>query len=75
MGTRAIGIILSGYHGDGTKGCRRIKAKGGTVFAQDASAEVQGMPLSAQATGCVDYVLPPWEIPNALLKLTKASVK
>ena len=28
MGARAIGIILSGYDGDGTEGCRSIKAKG-----------------------------------------------
>ena len=75
MGTRAIGIILSGYDGDGAEGCRRIRAKGGTVFAQDASAEVQGMPLSAQATGCVDHVLPPRKIPDELKKLVKTSKK
>lgn len=75
MGTRAIGIVLSGYDGDGAEGCRRIRAKGGTVFAQDATAEVQGMPLSAQATGCVDHVLPPWKIPNELQKLVRESLK
>ena len=75
MGTRAIGIVLSGYDGDGAEGCRRIRAKGGTVFAQDASAEIQGMPLSAQATGCVDHVLPPRKIPDELKKLVKASEK
>ena len=37
MGERAIGIILSGYDGDGIEGCRSIKAKGGTTFAQDVS--------------------------------------
>ena len=58
MGARAIGIILSGYDGDGTEGCRQIKAKGGTTFAQDMSAEVDDMPLHAQASGCVDFVLP-----------------
>ena len=58
MGARAIGIILSGYDGDGTEGCKHIKAKGGTTFAQDMSAEVDDMPLHAQASGCVDFVLP-----------------
>ncbi len=58
MGARAIGIILSGYDGDGTEGCKHIKAKGGTTFSQDMSAEADGMPLSAQAAGCVDFVLP-----------------
>ena len=70
MGARAVGIVFSGYDGDGSKGCMRIKAAGGTTFAQDSSAEVRGMPLSAQATGCVDFVLPPNKIPAELDKLT-----
>jgi two-component system CheB/CheR fusion protein len=71
MGARAIGIILSGYDGDGTEGCRSIKAKGGTTFAQDESAEVDDMPLSADASGCVDFVLPPDKITDELQKLAK----
>ena len=69
MGARAIGVVLSGYDGDGSEGCRRIKAGGGITFAQDASAEVSGMPRSAQATGCVDFVLPPEMMPAELNKL------
>ncbi len=71
MGARAIGIVLSGYDGDGTEGCRQIKANGGTTFAQDMSAEVSAMPLSAQASGCVDFVLPPEKIPAALKRLAR----
>jgi CRP/FNR family cyclic AMP-dependent transcriptional regulator len=71
MGARAIGIILSGYGGDGTEGCKHIKANGGTTFAQDMSAEVDGMPLSAQASGCVDFVLPPDKIPHELQRLVR----
>ena len=70
MGERAVGIVFSGYDGDGAEGCKRIKAAGGTTFAQDTSAEVSGMPLSAQATGCVDFVLSPDKIPAELDKLT-----
>lgn len=69
MGSRAVGIVFSGYDGDGSEGCKRIKAVGGTTFAQDISAEVSGMPISAQATGCVDFVLPPEKIPAELNKL------
>jgi len=72
MGARAIGIILSGYDGDGTEGCLHIKAKGGKTFAQDTSAEVDSMPLSAQATGCVDFVLPLSKIPAKLKRLAAA---
>ncbi|REG83455.1 chemotaxis protein CheB [Algoriphagus antarcticus] len=69
MGVRAVGIILSGYDGDGTAGCKHIKANGGKTFAQDSSAEVGNMPLSAQAAGCVDFVLPLDKIPDTLKSL------
>jgi two-component system CheB/CheR fusion protein len=74
MGTRAIGIILSGYDGDGAEGCRQIKAKGGTTFAQDASAEVDGMPLSAQHSGRVDFVLRPDKIADKLRRIAGARI-
>ncbi len=72
MSARAVGIILSGYDGDGTVGCKHIKANGGATFAQDVSAEVKHMPLSAQAAGCVDFVLPLDKIPDTLKKLSTA---
>jgi two-component system CheB/CheR fusion protein len=70
-GAQAVGIVLSGYDGDGTEGCRHIKAKGGTTFAQDMSAEVNLMPLSAQASGHVDFVLPPDKISAELQRLAR----
>ena len=72
MGDRAIGIVLSGYDGDGTEGCKQIKAKGGKTFAQDMSAEVDFMPLSAQDSGNVDFVIPLGEIPAKLKSLAAA---
>jgi two-component system CheB/CheR fusion protein len=72
MGERAVGIILSGYDGDGSEGCKHIKANGGKIFAQDLSAEVNHMPLSAQAAGCVDFVLPLNKIPAKLKTLAAA---
>ena len=73
MGSRAIGIILSGMDGDGAEGCKQIKAKGGTTFAQDLSAEVNGMPLTAQASGYVDFVLSPANMPDELRRLVRTS--
>ena len=72
MGVRAIGIVLSGYDGDGTEGCKRITANGGKAFAQDMSAEVDFMPLSAQASGCADFVMPLNKIPDKLKSLAAA---
>jgi len=72
MGERAVGIVFSGYDGDGTEGCKHIKAHGGKTFAQDMSAEVDSMPLSAQASGCVDFVIPIENIPEKLKSLAAA---
>ncbi|MDZ4808277.1 MAG: chemotaxis protein CheB [Bacteroidota bacterium] len=72
MGVHAVGIILSGYDGDGTEGCKHIKANGGKTFAQDLSAEVGFMPLSAQAAGCADFVIPLNKIPAKLKRLATA---
>jgi two-component system CheB/CheR fusion protein len=56
---RAIGIILSGTGSDGTQGIRAIKGEGGLIIVQDpASTEFDGMPLSAIASGLVDFKLP-----------------
>ena len=62
QGHRAIGVILSGSATDGTLGLEEIKAEGGITFAQDDTAEYDGMPRSAIASGCVDFVLPPQKI-------------
>ena len=72
MGVRAVGIILSGYDGDGTEGCTHIKAKGGKTFSQDSTAEVEHMPLTAQASGCVDFVMPLNKIPGKLKSIAAA---
>ncbi len=65
---RAIGIVLSGTGSDGTLGVRAIKGEGGMVMAQNLeSTEYDGMPRSAIATGLVDYVLPPAEMPAQLI--------
>lgn len=69
VGPRAIGIILSGGDGDGTEGCKQIKANGGMTFAQDLSAQVDSMPLHASASGCVDQVLSPTKISEELVRI------
>ncbi len=69
---RAIGIILSGTGSDGTLGTRAIKEAGGMVMAQDVeTAKFDGMPRSSISTGLVDYILPPREMPEALVHYLK----
>ncbi len=65
---RAICIVLSGTGSDGTLGLRAIKGEGGMVMAQNPeSTEYDGMPRSAIATGLVDFILPPAEMPAQLM--------
>ena len=69
-GNRAIGVILSGTASDGTMGLKAIKAEGGITFAQDIrSAKYDGMPRSAIAAGCVDFVLSPEGIASELARI------
>jgi two-component system, chemotaxis family, CheB/CheR fusion protein len=65
---RAICIVLSGTGSDGALGVRAVKGEGGMVMAQTPeSTEYDGMPRSAIATGTVDFVLSPQEMPAKLL--------
>jgi len=53
-----IAVILSGYDGDGAAALCGIKEVGGITIAQKVdSAGQPDMPLSAIASGCVDYIL------------------
>ena len=65
---RAICIVLSGTGSDGSLGVRTVKGEGGMAMAQNPeSTDYDGMPRAAIATGLVDYVLPPAEMPTQLI--------
>lgn len=65
---RAICIVLSGTGSDGAQGVRDIKGEGGMAMVQNPEQiEYGGMPRSAIATGLVDYILEPAEMPGQLL--------
>ncbi len=70
-GERAIGVILSGSGSDGAHGLRRISEAGGVTLVQEAiTAEFDGMPCSAIATGVVNQVLPPRELAQLIYEYT-----
>lgn len=57
-GPQALACVLTGSGRDGAMGVEAVKARGGTVIAQDpVSAQFKGMPQAAVSTGAVDYVL------------------
>ncbi|APZ91833.1 chemotaxis protein CheB [Fuerstiella marisgermanici] len=74
-GKRGVAIVLSGTGSDGAKGIREVYEAGGLTISQDeASAKFDGMPMSAQATGVVDLVLPPESMAEALMQYTRDGV-
>lgn len=67
QGVNGGAVILSGTGSDGARGVDTIKEHGGVAFAEtEATAKFFGMPKSAIATGKLDGVLRPNEIPAAL---------
>jgi len=72
VGRCAVGVVLSGTGSDGSRGVRNIHESGGLVIAQsEESAKFNGMPRNAERTGCVDLILPPDAIPDALVKYAR----
>ena len=69
---RAIGIVLSGTGSDGALGLKDIVANGGIVLVQaPETAQFDGMPRSAIATGLIAYVLPIAKMPRILMSYAR----
>jgi two-component system CheB/CheR fusion protein len=67
------GVVLSGMGQDGSLGLQAIHAQGGWCLAQlPETAAYSAMPEQAIATGCVDAVLAPQDMAQALVKWTTA---
>jgi two-component system CheB/CheR fusion protein len=71
QGPNAVCILFSGSGSDGTLGLRAVKEHGGMAMAQSPeSAKHDSILRSAIATGMVDHVLTPEEMPVKLLEYT-----
>lgn len=71
-GERAIAVVLSGTGSDGSRGIRAIKEADGLVLVQEPkSAEFDGMPSAAAATGLADFVLAPEAMPEVILNYAR----
>jgi len=69
-----IAVILAGYDGDGAAALCGVKDVGGITIAQKVdTARQQDMPLSAIASGCVDFILPIDEIAKEIVRIAHAS--
>lgn len=71
-----VAVLLTGNNEDGTRGARRVKARGGTVVAQDpVTAEAPAMPQAAIDAGVVDRILPLDQIASFLVAHCQIAVE
>jgi chemotaxis response regulator CheB len=70
FGVNAVGVVLSGTGHDGAEGIRSIKAAGGSTLVEDPTdAQFNDMPIAANRTGCVDFVLSLKKISEQLIEI------
>lgn len=70
LGSRAVGVLLSGMGRDGAEELKLMKESGALTLAQDReSSVVHGMPGHAIALGAAQRVLPPAQIGATLARL------
>ncbi|MEM7057916.1 MAG: chemotaxis protein CheB [Pseudomonadota bacterium] len=68
-GDRAVAIVLSGTGSDGSRGLRSIKDHGGFIIVQSPeTANFDGMPHAALATGIVDLTIAPEAMIKEILR-------
>jgi two-component system, chemotaxis family, protein-glutamate methylesterase/glutaminase len=70
LGTRAIGVILTGLLEDGAAGLEAIHAKGGATIVQDPNDAFAG-DMPSHAVPYADYILPITGLCSRLVALTR----
>jgi two-component system chemotaxis response regulator CheB len=69
-GAATLAVVLTGMGSDGVASCRLIRARGGSVIAQDqATSAVWGMPGAVTQAGLAQRVLPLPAIAPEILRL------
>lgn len=70
VGAKALGVMCTGMGDDGCLGSKELKAKGGTLLAQEASTcVVYGMPRAVVQAGLADGVMAPADLAAAVASL------
>jgi chemotaxis response regulator CheB len=71
-GGKLIAVIVSGYDGDGAAALCGIQEVGGITIAQKLETAAQpDMPESAIASGCIDFILSPESIAQAIIRIAR----
>ena len=70
VGSKLIGVLMTGMGDDGAAGMRAIRDRGGTTIAESAdTAVIFGMPNQAIKIGAAEHVLPLDEISRAIERM------
>lgn len=70
VGSKAIGVLLTGMGADGAVGLKELKSSGVPTIAQDEKTSVVwGMPGEAYKIGAVNYVLPLENVASKIMEL------
>jgi chemotaxis response regulator CheB len=73
---KLIAVIVSGYDGAGAGAMCSIQQVGGITIAQKLdTAKHPDMPESAIAIGCIDFVLSPEEIAEAIRRIARSKAQ
>lgn len=73
LGSRALGVLLTGMGSDGADGLRELFDQGAWTMAQDpGTCAADGMPRSAIERGGAKYVLAPEEMVGMLVRAAEA---
>jgi two-component system chemotaxis response regulator CheB len=66
---RVLAVVLTGMGCDGLRGCREIRARGGSVVVQDEKTSiVWGMPGHVAEAGLAEEILPLDQIAPAIVR-------
>lgn len=75
-GNKSVAVILSGAGSDGTKGATLVHEAGGMIIAQTPnSCEHSSMSENVIATGIVDHILLPLDMPHIILQHLETILK
>jgi len=67
---KLIAVIVSGYDGDGAEALCGIREVGGITIAQTPETAARpDMPVSAIASGCIDFILAPEQIAGEIVRI------
>ena len=73
LGSKAVGVILTGMGEDGAEGLLAMRQAGARTFGQDAqSCVVYGMPRAASAMGAVERELDLSAMPKAIINACRS---